>query len=129
MISLTLAIFMTFSVLICSLKKYHNYEYLRLRKEMISFMAQLFLVTILACIYEFPSKVELTATLCDLEKNSNNVWSVIEKLLIVILLLNRVFILYFTNLILSRSSKDIFQGISKLDYLLKISFFQITMSH
>ena len=108
MISLTLAIFMTFFVLICSLKKYHNYEYLRLRKEMISFMAQLFLVTILACIYEFPHKVRPTATLCDLEINSNNVWSVIEKLFIVILLHNRVFILYFTNLILSRSSKDIF---------------------
>ena len=113
---LTLSIIISFFFIYKLMNKYHKYEFERTKRQTIMFYVFTFLILLfqIAFLIIIPSDLIGRATVCH---------EVVAKYDLYFNLLNPLPILLAFVMVKIKSTKDIICGVSKLDYLLKVSVF------
>lgn len=132
---LQLCIFLFFSLIMFNMHKYHRYEYDKNKKQFSIFFIALsinisalfgFLIVLLNdFVLEFEMSFNGYWDFCQTKINegSNRAKFIVNLSVILFVTFNVTYISPLVIFIKLKTSKDILQGISKLDYLLKVSIF------
>ena len=128
---LYLGLCLSFATIFHLMNKYHHYEFHKNRKPMLLFMLAVTasLLTNGVVVYidshtiNFDDLDSYVSACYNPESQQNSI--IIQISVLFIPLSNLQFIAFATSIIVYKKTDDILQGVSKLDYLLKVSVFQI----
>lgn len=116
-------------LLMYQMRKYHNYEFNRIHKQ----MTINFLVTVIVLVY-FNALLHLdqltfekyqSAILGCFESSMHKSFYIRRIVIIISNVFQLEYLLLIYNVVHIKSTQDILQGLNKLDYFIKYSYFQI----